>query len=404
MNTSALAGQRKDIVDTAVDADNLKTLVAAVKAAGLVEALKSEGPFTVFAPTDDAFEKLPEGTLQSLLKPENKGRLTEILTYHVVAGRVPAKKARKTNQADTLNGAALDISYLRSSNPERVADKLFINDASVSVADISASNGVIHVIDAVLIPAEKCSSTPSEKCAQSTNACEANLSDIVGTAKAAGSFKTLLAAASAAGLAETLQGEGPFTVFAPTDAAFAKLPKGTVETLLKSENRDQLTAILTYHVVPGRVFAKDVVKTDSAKTVQGSPVHVRTRDNEVYIDDARVVQTDVRASNGVIHVIDSVLNPESVSNHKAMAMIRGAIQVGVPMFNHGNHDGCADLYEKACQDIVDAAGEDISHHAVERLQSAMKLASHSNHGFARAWILRHGMDIAYRMMQQQIDG
>lgn len=133
--------------------------------------------------------------------------------------------------------------------------------------------------------------------------------DIVDTAVAAGSFKTLAAALQAAGLVETLKGDGPFTVFAPTDAAFAKLPAGTVENLLKPENRDKLKAILTYHVVPGKVTAAQVTKLKGAKTVQGSEVKIAVSGGKVMVDNANVVKADIAASNGVIHVIDTVIMP-----------------------------------------------------------------------------------------------
>ena len=135
--------------------------------------------------------------------------------------------------------------------------------------------------------------------------------NIVETAVAAGEFNTLAAALKAADLIETLEGPGPFTVFAPTDAAFAKLPAGTVENLLKPENKDQLTAILTYHVVPGAVMAADVVKLSSAKTVNGKPIAIGVKDGAVKINDATVTTADVKASNGVIHIIDTVILPPS---------------------------------------------------------------------------------------------
>lgn len=122
-------------------------------------------------------------------------------------------------------------------------------------------------------------------------------------------FDTLVAAAKAAGLVETLSGEGPFTVFAPTDKAFAKLPEGTLASLLKPENKDKLAKILKYHVVPGNVMAKDVVKLDSAKTVEGSKVNIKVSDGKVKINDALVTKTDIRCKNGVIHVVDSVILP-----------------------------------------------------------------------------------------------
>jgi uncharacterized surface protein with fasciclin (FAS1) repeats len=133
--------------------------------------------------------------------------------------------------------------------------------------------------------------------------------DIVAVASGAGSFNTLVAAVKAAGLVETLQGPGPFTVFAPTDEAFAKLPKGTVEDLLKPENKAKLVGILTYHVVPGKVMAADV-KTMNAKTVNGKELSIKVADGKVTVDNATVVKTDVAAKNGVIHVIDTVVLPK----------------------------------------------------------------------------------------------
>jgi uncharacterized surface protein with fasciclin (FAS1) repeats len=133
--------------------------------------------------------------------------------------------------------------------------------------------------------------------------------DIVDTAVGAGQFNTLAAALTAAGLVETLKGTGPFTVFAPTDAAFAKLPAGTVDSLLKPENKDQLTAVLTYHVVPGSVMAADVVKITEAKTVNGATISVKVDGETVMINDAKVTTADIAASNGVIHVIDTVILP-----------------------------------------------------------------------------------------------
>jgi len=133
--------------------------------------------------------------------------------------------------------------------------------------------------------------------------------DIVETAVSAGSFETLVAAVKAAGLVETLQGEGPFTVFAPTDAAFAKLPAGTVEDLLKPENKEKLTAILTYHVVAGELMAEDVVGMKYLETVQGEKIKISMKDGKAYADGAEIVKTDIKTSNGVIHVIDAVILP-----------------------------------------------------------------------------------------------
>ena len=144
----------------------------------------------------------------------------------------------------------------------------------------------------------------------SAGQCTGNAKDIVDTAVAAGKFKTLAAALTAADLVETLKGTGPFTVFAPTDEAFAKLPEGTVADLLKPENKAKLIAILTYHVVPGKVMAADVVKLTSAKTVQGSEVAIKVDGGKVMVDNANVIKTDIKCKNGVIHVIDAVILPK----------------------------------------------------------------------------------------------
>ena len=143
-----------------------------------------------------------------------------------------------------------------------------------------------------------------------TNVFAAAKKDIVDTAVAAGDFKTLATALQAAGLVDTLKGPGPFTVFAPTDEAFAKLPEGTLQDLLKPENKAKLQSVLTYHVVPGKVMSRDAVKLNSAKTAQGSSINIKATDNGVMVNDARVVKADIAASNGVIHVIDKVILPE----------------------------------------------------------------------------------------------
>lgn len=270
----------QDIVDIAIADGRFTTLVTAVQAAGLVDTLKGEGPFTVFAPTDDAFAKLPAGTLEDLLKPENKQTLTDILLYHVVAGKVMAADVAGLTNSETVLGK--DIKIIAKDG------KVFINNAQVIITDIETSNGVIHVIDTVILP----------------------LNDIVDTAVADGRFKTLTAALTAAELVDTLKGDGLFTVFAPTDDAFAKLPAGTLDNLLKPENKQALTDILLYHVVSGNVLAADVVNLTSASTLLEKDITITVKDGKVFLNDTvQVIITDIEASNGVIHVIDAVLLP-----------------------------------------------------------------------------------------------
>ena len=274
------AAATKNIVETAVAAGSFKTLVAAVQAAGLAETL-SGGTFTVFAPTDEAFAKLPAGTVEDLLKPENKAKLASILTYHVVAGKVMAADVVKLKNAGTVQGQRVDI--------KAQGGKVTVDNANVVTTDIACTNGVIHVIDTVILPNDK---------------------NIVEVAASNGSFNTLVAAVKAAGLVETLSGKGPFTVLAPTDAAFAKLPAGTLENLLKPENKKALIEILTYHVVPGvAAYSDQVVKMSEVPTVLGSPVKVTVKDGKVMLGNATVAIADVETSNGVIHAIDTVLLP-----------------------------------------------------------------------------------------------
>ena len=276
----AHAMNAKDIVDTAVEAGTFSTLAAALTEAGLADALKGEGPFTVFAPTDEAFSALPKGTVESLLEPENRDMLVAILTYHVVQGKVMAKQVMDLDSAETLNGQRVDIEVKDGS--------VMVDGAKVTSADVKASNGVIHVIDSVIMPSSK---------------------TIPEVAKEAGGFTTLLAAVEAAGLADALMGPGPFTVFAPTDGAFAKLPEGTVESLLQKDNLGKLQSILKYHVVQGRVFSDAVVSMDSVETLAGMDVKIAVMDGKAMANDSGIVATDIDASNGVIHVIDAVLMP-----------------------------------------------------------------------------------------------
>jgi transforming growth factor-beta-induced protein len=266
----------KDIVDTAVSAGQFNTLVAAVKAAGLVDTLKGAGPFTVFAPTDAAFAKLGTATTNSLLA--NPAQLKGILFYHVASGKLYSNNIAASPFVSMLNGGEALITVRNNQG--------YINNARFASTDILATNGIIHVIDAVLLPPSK---------------------DIVDTAVSAGQFTTLVAAVKAAGLVDALKGPGPYTVFAPTDAAFAKLGTATINSLLA--NPDKLKSILLYHVVPGKVYSFQVPFGASATTLNGAPVQFSIKNGQPYVDNARIVTTDIQATNGVIHVIDTVILP-----------------------------------------------------------------------------------------------
>ncbi len=276
------------VVDIVVGSPDHTTLTAALTAAGLVETLQGEGPFTVFAPTDDAFAALPEGTLDDLLA-DPSGALTDILLYHVVAA--------KAMSSDLSDGQMITTVFGKDVTVKITADGVYINDAMVTVADLEADNGVVHVIDAVLIP----------------SLLPATVVDIV---VGSPDHTTLTAALTAAGLVETLQGEGPFTVFAPTDDAFAALPEGTLDDLL-ADPSGALTDILLYHVVAGKAMSSDLSDGQMIETVFGKDVTVKITADGVYINDAMVTVADLEADNGVVHVIDAVLVPSYPACHSS---------------------------------------------------------------------------------------
>ena len=289
---------KQSIAEIAVDG-GFNTLVAALDVADLVETLSGDGTFTVFAPTDDAFAALPDGMLEELLAdPET---LKQILLYHVVGDVVMAETVVTLDEAETLEGSMVTIDV--------VDGNVFLNDSQVTTTDIEASNGVVHVIDKVLVPGMQ-EAASSETLEDSKSIAEIAV---------AGGFNTLVAALSAADLVETLSGNGAFTVFAPTDDAFATLPDGMLEGLLT--DTESLTQILLYHVLGDVVMADTVVTLDEAETLEGSKVKIEVVDGKVFVNDSQVTSTDIEASNGVIHVIDKVLVPgmdETGNNKKSI--------------------------------------------------------------------------------------
>jgi uncharacterized surface protein with fasciclin (FAS1) repeats len=231
--------------------------------------------------------------------------------------------------------------------------------------------------------------------ANDTDKVETANKDIVDIASSSKDFQTLVAAVKAAGLVETLKGDGPFTVFAPTDKAFAALPNGTVENLLKPENRELLVQILTFHVVSGKVTSDNLLRLGNAKTVNGSSLPFGLR-----IGEANIIKTDIEASNGIIHVIDRVLIPNAPAMSDAVApkngaasIIRTAIARGVPLYNSGQTAACASVYEVAALAILEL-GDDIPGDASKALSNALRKMEHSHNGSERAWIMREGLDNA----------
>ena len=261
------------------------TLEAAVVAAELDGILSSDGPFTVFAPTDDAFSVIPENVLETLLA-DPTGDLTQILLNHVVSGTAMSTDLSDGMMIETLQGGEVMVSITDG--------MVMIDNATVTVADITADNGVVHVINAVLQPA------------MPTN----TVFDIIANSDV---HTTLEAAIVAAGLDGTLSSDGPFTVFAPTDDAFSVIPENVLETLLEDPTGD-LTQILLNHVVSGTAMSTDLSDGMMVETLQGGEVMVSITDGMVMIGNANVIVADINADNGVVHVIDAILQPEVPTN------------------------------------------------------------------------------------------
>jgi uncharacterized surface protein with fasciclin (FAS1) repeats len=298
------------VVDVAVNDGNFTTLVAALEATGLDETLaNTDGNFTVFAPTDAAFELLPEGTLDALLADTDM--LTDILTYHVIGSKVDASAAISSagSKVEMVNGDYVGLSLN--------GDSLLVNTVTVTATDIMADNGIIHVIDAVLMP-------PQDK--------DMPTSNIVETAVAAGTFNTLVAALQATSLDTVLADESKsYTVFAPTDDAFALLGEETINTLL--ENPDVLSSILLQHVVMGEVDSVTAYTLNGkeAETASGAklPISINSETDSLMFGGAKIVTKDIYTTNGIIHVIDAVIVgdvtvPEPVGNIVEVASKAGS--------------------------------------------------------------------------------
>ena len=276
----------RDIVAIAQNTPTLSTLVAALVEADLVTTLQGDGPFTVFAPDNDAFQALLDdlgATPEELLARDD---LAQILTYHVVAGEAFSNELADGQILTTVEGSELEVD-IEGSTIFLIGET---NTVTVTAADIEASNGVVHVIDRVLLPGEDAGPTQN----------------IVELAQGTEDLSTLVTALGAADLVSTLEGDGPFTVFAPVNAAFANLPDGVLDALLESGNQAILQKVLTYHVVPGRILAADLVDGQTVTTVEGSTLEIDL-DGGASVNGVAITATDIEATNGVVHLIGGVL-------------------------------------------------------------------------------------------------
>jgi uncharacterized surface protein with fasciclin (FAS1) repeats len=295
---------QKNIVQTAVAAGKFKTLVALVKKAGLAGTLSAPGSLTVFAPTDQAFANLKKSNPALYEKvATDKKLLRSVLTYHVVGKKIPAAAAtaaaKKGLKVKTVEGEPIALSFK--------GGKIALNGTSrVVIADVKASNGVVHAIDAVLVP-------------PSLTQAPAPTESILQIASANPSFSTLVSLVQKAGLVPALSGTGPFTVFAPTDEAFAKLAKAAPSTFdAVLADPALLAKVLTYHVVAGDIKSAQAIavaqQNGTVKALESEPIALSLKDGKLTLNgSATVVTADIPATNGVIHVIDTVIVPPSLT-------------------------------------------------------------------------------------------
>ena len=407
---SAEADGPKSLIATAVADGRFTTFKAALDAAKLTTFFQWDNKLTVFAPTDEAFAKLPEGTVEDLLKPENKDRLVAILSHHVHPGSMSLAEALVAGDVKTIEGTPLTVAFAEG--------RVTVNGATLLNADIECTDGTIHVIDTVLIP------EPKRK-------------TLITTATGAGTFGTLLAAVKAAGLDSALDGKDELTVFAPTDDAFAALPEGTVENLLKKENRQQLVELLTSHVVSGKVSAGDALNAGTAKSLSGSELKFAIKDGLFTVNGSVIRSAGIDAGNGTIHVLSSVIGfPEaesfstgeccregatkscesgcsatkttqntkadsceaspstaSVAVMNAADLIAGAIERGVPLYNNGNIAECANVYEDC---LVALSKSERLDNRIREMLDKIAEAGQQKDPDSRAWFYREALD---RMMQ-----
>ena len=387
---SKAAGQGRDLA-TVARAAGLNKLLACVGATGLE---LPKGPVTIFAPTDAAFDALPKGTVEKLLRPEGKATLRTILLQHVVDGRLGSAEVLNQRGLSTLAGQQLAVDFTAQT----------VGGAGFVATDVPFDGGIVHVVDRVLLPETR---------------------SIAAIAVADKSLQTLVAAAKAAGLAEQLGPDnGPWTVFAPVDSAFAKLPKSVLQDLLQPENRDALVRILGLHVVPGRIAARELLQKQKLTTLMGAPIEARLVDGKLTVGGARLIANDIQAKNGVIHLIDTVITepagggdagrtgrepaPVAGASVDAAAELGSlyalAVERGTPLFNRGEVEACAAIYEVAMQGIVRFGRGRVPPAILAGLQDALENGAAIDNPRSRAWAYRRALDEMARAAEQLADG
>ena len=379
-NTSSKKGD--DLVSVAKSA-GLTTLLELVT---LADLKLPKAPVTIFAPTNDAFAAIPKATLEQLLLPESRDTLRQILTHHIVPGVQTSGSVLNSRSLPALSDQSLSID----------ADNGKVAGASIVAVDVPFNGGIVHVIDSVMLPESR------------------SISEIASTE---GQLSTLMKAANSANLLSRLERQsGSWTVFTPVNSAFDKLPPGTVESLLEQGNVRTLTQVLGLHVVPGRIEARDLLAKKSLTTLTGTPLAISLKSGKLTLGaNAHIIASDIQASNGIIHIIDEVLLPAtrepvaSASRRSASTQTSTdtveefgsiyalAVKFGTPLFNDGNPEACAAVYEVAVETMIRFGKDELGNDVIERLMRTRQEGEDSN-ARSRAWSLRRALDDSYNML------
>ncbi len=368
-----------DLATVAGDA-GLTTLLALVKAAGL--ELPKGQRVTIFAPTNDAFAKLAKETVEFLTSPKGKATLQAVLKHHVVTTTYDSAALLGRRSVRALSGQTLEID----------ADQLTVDGSRIVAADVAFDAGLVHVIDAVMMP---------------------ELRPIAALLESDPRLSTLRKAVEVAGIGSQIGAEnpGPWTVLAPSNEAFAALPAGALEALLA--DRQQLISVLTGHVIPSAVRREQLLSLGSARTLMGEgTVEFKLSDGALTVGGAKILAADIEASNGIVHVIDRVLLPAARTapiaklapmnpavEVKVATLLELAIARGVPLFNAGERGACAAIYEVAISAVVTLGEDVIDRDTLTLLKNALREGASEKSDSERAWLYRAAMDKAYAKLE-----
>ena len=354
----------------------LGTLLQLIEAADL--QLPEGVQLAILAPTDAAFAKIPSATLEHILQPENRETLRAVLNYHILTPSLTSTDLFSRRNIETLNGQRLKI--------DDAGALPTINGSGLIAVNVRFDGGIVHVIDEVLMP---------------------QLSSIAEIGPESDQLSTLTTAVIAAGLGDQLSAEkGPWTIFAPVDSAFSDLPDGALDGLLRTENRVRLTDLLGLHIVPGRLYSSDLLATKSVQTLFGETVEFAIKDGRLCVGDASLIGEEIEASNGVIHLIDSVIlpsepEPRSVElNIEAARLCELAISRGAPLFNAGQTGACASIYEIAIETMLVLGADKLDRNTVQRLELGIAEAKAQRSATDRAWTYRRTLDDVYGRLTQ----